>query len=344
MNNKSSDIKIRWTSKEIVSGKTLSTIILTIISSVVLIKVANALITLVGNIGNTNRFTRNYSFGIFSVIFIIPAIVLSIEILKVITNREAVDIKTVYQQEAIAVHKRETKFKWRWVYSLVIGYIIMIIFFKANTLIFLNEQVGSLKFIMRTLLGFIVCLASPIILSNIINYIMIKVTQTNKELIEEIRLGKHNEQIPQVYMNDRDLSGIIKILKKAEALRINSAVSVYSAKEEISNMCKASAIVGLVLGVIIVVFTMGATSSLESEIVDNIKGFNGNPDVNKNKNNNKNDAFFKANEASKKAYYDQYQANKAAQYNSNSYDAYAKQNYANNSRQEAERLNREKYK
>ena len=196
------------------------------------------------------------------------------------------------------------------------------------------------------LLGFIVCLAIPIILSNIINYVMIKVTETNKELIEEIRLGKHNDEIPEIYMNDKDLSGIIKILKNAEALRINSAVSVYSAKMEISHMCKTFAVVGLVLGVIIGVLTMGATSSFESEIADNIKGFNGNPTVKKNnkKNNNKRDDWFKANKATQKAYYDQHQADKAAAYNSNSYDAHAKQNYANNSRQEAERLNRKKYK
>lgn len=54
MNNKSNDIKIRWTSKEIISGKTLSTIILTIILSIVLIKVANTLLTFTGNIGNTS--------------------------------------------------------------------------------------------------------------------------------------------------------------------------------------------------------------------------------------------------------------------------------------------------
>lgn len=299
MNSNNEKIKIRWTSKEIICGKLLYVIILTIIFSNILINQANIAFNIVGQ--RVEYSLSTYRLGIISILFVIPAFYFSVLILKVITNINAVNIENVHNAEVIALHKRKTKFKWHRIYSVVIGYILIIVMnmlyhYMANV-----QMVLPRSSIVSFLIG-IACLAIPIILVNLINRLMIKVTETNTELLAELVNGSHDAEIPEKYMTEKDFFSIVKIIQNAEAHSIYGAIWVYKFKLIIYKICKYQVIIGFVIGGILALITMGSTNYFISEMEANIRGFNGNSGAKYNNNNeNKSQKWVKANQARDKA-------------------------------------------
>ena len=130
MKKNNDKIKVRWTIKEVLIGKTFQIIVLTILISIALIKLANAALTFYGNIGNTSLMRYDYDFGIYSLVLVLPAILFSAIILKVIINLQSGNVNYVSEEEALYAHKKEVRFKWHRAYSIVFGYLVMILMCK----------------------------------------------------------------------------------------------------------------------------------------------------------------------------------------------------------------------
>ena len=357
MNNDERNV---WTTGEIVSGKTLQVAIMTVIICVILTKAANFLLTILINIGNTAvGVTSIAHLGIFSVVLLIPAFFITIPILKFYFNRgklpeQTDEVKNSQVKNEDEVSEKDTKFKWHLIYSLALGYIVLII------TIFIGRGVGNsmmnqaselpdvsgqaiLLYLGALIVSVILPIVFAIIFTRILNKFMIKITKTNQDLLGKMKNGYCLENIPTRYRNQKDIMGIVKILENGEALSLNGAVRLYRIKVVIYKICKSCAIIGIIFGAIITLITMGSINTVSSEIEGNIRGFGGNSGQNSGSVRNNDDKWFKAKKAKEKAYFDQSQANKAANYNQNSYDAYSKQNYANESWRQAEKINREKY-
>lgn len=337
MKKKNDKMKVRWTIKEVLIGKTFQVIVLTIIISIALIKLANAALTFYGNIGNTSLMRYDYDFGLYSLVLVLPAILFSAIILKVIINLQGKNVNYVSEEEALSAHKKEVRFKWHRAYSIVFGYLVMILMFKGFFAFVDKRRDYTTKSICFHLVLGILCFIIPVVVSNVLNKLMIKITSTNRELIEEMKLGAHNDQIKDKFLNEKDFYGIIKILENAEALSIKSSVAIYRIKVAILKICKAYFVVSVVIGLVVFLISCGAINIFVSEAGMNLKEYNGNNNRGTLDNSKK---WHQSKKANKKADFDFYQANKARDYNVNSYDAYKKTNIANASAKEADKLNR----
>ena len=249
--------------------------------------------------------------------------------------------------------EKDTKFKWHCTYSLASGYVVLIIsalickgigsslWDRADGITEINGQ-----YIYTMILGIVIMGFVPYIIAFIFtkyfHRFMLKVTETNKVLLEDFMNGCYMNEIPEKLRDSRSINGIIKTLKNGEAFSVRSAVSVYQTKQVVLKICKPIAIVGGIIVAILTVLSFGAFNTVESELSDNIRGIGkGFPDASnreavgnawKAKNDAKQQAYYDKQQAKKKADFDEHQADKAEAYNSNSYDAQKKQNFANNSR------------
>lgn len=344
----------RWSGKDIMIGQTVPFVALTGVMCYYFIKWANAGLTWLGNRNRTTAaaFKYKYSLGILSPVMLIPAAILAVTFLKMFFNWR---LSSMTDEKAEKTYARESKFKWNFIYSILSGYIILILLLTAVNAFATRVVMPSedMKFLWLGALLYIGALVVSIVVIKKVNKTAVQLTGTNHELVEEIQKGIYDKEILERYHNPKDMDGILKQLQTAQASSVKGAVLLYEAKQLLKKVCKALGVVGIVLGAIAGLLTLGCIwlgESSEGGAVDQAKAaFRNNWDSDaagrkaQDEKKARDEKWFKANQAEKQAQYSRYQADKAAQYNSNSYDAYAKNNYANNDRVVADRLHRDKY-
>ena len=96
-----------WTTKQIIKGKTLPFLMMTILFTTLFIKLSDYGLTAWLNKDNTGVMIHNYSLGVFGLVMIIPAVILSIGILKAVMNKKA-----RVAGDSFEPTEGEVKFKW----------------------------------------------------------------------------------------------------------------------------------------------------------------------------------------------------------------------------------------
>lgn len=186
------------------------------------------------------------------------------------------------------------------------------------------------------------------------NQAIIRRTGTNQDLVREIWAGLHNDEIPQKYQNQRDLTAISLILLKGQVCNVRGAAALYQFQQiaqAIERVCKP---IMIVLGIVLLFLTLGllqfmgrefqnACNGMVLDIRDSLEGVGSSDSSVWEQEQARKQKWFEASHAEKKAQFDEYQSRKATNYNANTYNAYRKANIADESRRKADKLNREKY-
>lgn len=340
----------KWTTGELLAGKTIQVIATTVVVWFVITKLISWLCMVLFHWGGFNLVL----IGIIG----IASFLISLKGLKTYFNKglsadeepERVRDDSSVSQGA---SEKDTKFKWHCTYSLASGYVVLIItaligrgigsslWDRADAITEINGQYISTIILGAVIMGFVPYIIA-FIFTKYFHRFMLKVTETNKVLLEDFMNGCYINEIPEKFRGSRSINGIIKTLKNGEAFTVRSAVSVYQTKQVVFKICKSIAFVGGIIVAILTALSFGAFNIVESELSDNIRGVGkGFPDsrtretvgnTRQAKNDAKQQAYYDNQQAKKKAVFDENQARKAEAYNSNSNDAQSKRNFANNSR------------
>ena len=369
MNNQEKT-SLRWTTGEIIVSKPLTTLALTaVLAFVLILKVLDPISTPLAKLLHISTRTTAESVFVITLLVLGVAVsaVLSVILLKLAYN---LALSRMDPAEAAAWHAKSARPKWNIVYSLLLGYLLLVILASAGISLYSQWHKtidpGSGSGLLLSLLACVVCGILPYIIAALsikwINKGMVKLTRTNQELIEEIRAGQHNAKIPENYRNEEDIEGIIRVLNGAQASTVRGAVAIYWTKCTLVEMGKAiakmSGVVAVVLGVIIVILTLGCvkvTDMWGNELQETVRADIAAAEARAEEERiaakaaaeaeeRRRKKWFTAKQADKKAQYDEYQARKATREHPNTYKTYSKVKYAQRSREEAKRLNREKYR
>ena len=346
---------VRWTAKEVVVGKTFWFLILTILLSAVLILGVNSAITYVINLNRGNSlFVYNYGLGIFSLVLILPAGAFVILLLKLAGNWK---LSRLTPEEAAVRHARDVKFKWSPLYCLPIGYGALVLLYLLVSMPLMELLRGSSNPVCAFLIPLVLIfwpLVAVFLAIPAFNRAMIRRTGTNQALVRELWASLHNDQIPQKYQNQRDLTAISMILLKGQVCNVRGAAALYQLQQisqAIDRVCRP---VLIVLGVVLLFLTLGllqfmgrefqnACNDMVLDVRDSLEGVGEADSSAWEQEQTRKQKWFEASQAEKKANFDVYQSRKATSYNANSYDAYRKAHFADESRRKAHKLNREKY-
>lgn len=249
---------VRWTAKEVVVGKTFWFLILTILLSAVLILGVNSAITYVMNLNRGNSlFVYNYGLGIFSLVLILPAGAFAILLLKLAGNWK---LSRLTPEEAAVRHARDVKFKWSPLYCLPIGYGALVLLYLLVSMPLMELLRGSSNPVCAFLIPLVLIfwpLVAVFLAIPAFNRAMIRRTGTNQALVRELWASLHNDQIPQKYQNQRDLTAISMILLKGQVCNVRGAAALYQLQQisqAIDRVCRP---VLIVLGVVLLFLTLG---------------------------------------------------------------------------------------
>ncbi|PKQ89433.1 hypothetical protein CXK86_20525 [Paenibacillus sp. BGI2013] len=194
----------KWTMKETLKGKTFSIIILTIILTIAINKLVNRIMTqeVIFEGGLYSSYTNHFSLGIYGVIFAIPAGFISILVVKLFTN------KIKRQSNPFDYEK---KFKWHSMYGTVCGFIILFLLLNLTNTYASQMLVSDVwDGFIHLAISFIIPIVFAVISAKLINKVMVRITNTNGRLIEEIEAGKYDREI----LSQRDKARMLKLLKK----------------------------------------------------------------------------------------------------------------------------------
>lgn len=279
---------------------------------------------------------------------------------------------TMDPETAQKYHARGRKFKWHCLYSLAATVFVLLLFMLCLSFILFVLRPIFLSLsdnIVLVLIGGVIGLvAVPVFFwlvwmigsrfYNWINPLMVRITGTNAELIDEVLCGMYDNAIPVFFGYQATHSDIIKFLAIPLTYDVTTAAFLLFAWQKIKGLSKFLApiakiylaFVGLltILGIAII---HSGVSEASSDLSDGIQAgvaqaINGSGDDHAKyyaQEEARKKKWFEADKAKKKADFDRYQANKAAAYNANSYDAYKKNNLAKKSYEKSKKANREKY-
>lgn len=194
----------KWTMKETLKGKTLPVIILTIILTIAINKLINRVMTqeVIFEGGLYTSHTNHFSLGIYGVIFVIPAGFISILVVKLLTNK--------IKRQPISFDD-EKNFKWHSMYGTVCGFIILFLLLNLTNTYASQVLVSDVwDALIHLAITFIIPIVFAIISAKLINKVMVRVTNTNGRLIEEIEAGKYDGGI----LSQKDKARMLKLLKK----------------------------------------------------------------------------------------------------------------------------------
>lgn len=195
----------------------------------------------------------------------LAAVVLSGVVLMAASNLRLAAMKP---EEAEKLFEQQSHFFWSKLYSLVIGY------FAWYAMILLAERMGGSYSggFLETLVLLIVPLLLANLLARALNKIMIRLTGTNKELIEGFKAGLYNDQVPAKCRNAEDMNGILRTLENAEAGSVRMAVVVYRVKKAVARFVKKflkdagkAMLIGAAIGAVL---GMGMSNMIQNEIDD----------------------------------------------------------------------------
>lgn len=249
-----------WTIKKVITGKLLWVLIGTYLLSDFFIKGADTLVNYIMNKDNQGIAISNYTFLPYSLILIVPACLLSVLIIwlycKIKTSRMDLNNPTVMKKL-----EREASFKWSMAYSIAIGYFILFVWMKLWQMVG-DVTYGSVPALLLQLAGFCII---PFLVMKPLNKWLVKYTKTNADLVEELAGGVYGK-IPERYMNDEALVGIINVLENGMASSLWGAIIVYELLKITSKVFKTTVKVSAVVGGLIVILTMGVMNTANGEI------------------------------------------------------------------------------
>lgn len=165
-------------------------------------------------------------------IFFVVAVLASGLLLTVLSNLR---LARMTPEAAQALFDRQCRFFWSRLYSLALGYVVWCVswyfaFQYATT---------------RPRSSFLVNLAAfliPILLAQLVfnpfNKLMIRITGTNRALIEDFQAGRYWTQLPASCRDVQSRRGILTVLENGEAGSIRGAVVWYQIKRAVYGVCR----------------------------------------------------------------------------------------------------------
>lgn len=257
-----------WTMIDIVKGKTLPFIILTILFTKIMNDVANKGLNYYLNSFNDHLlYTYQYSFGKYGLILVIPAAFVSIWIIKIFLMLRKVPANTsVDGAEATKMEKKlsqERKFKWYSLYGFVLGYFlyayvwIHLMDYFSKTITNDYAQTGFL------LIGTFGGIVAIFYLAGYINKLMIKVTYTNKELLYDIERGMYDAEFVQRSMKKDD---IVTALERGWATTFKGATIYLSVRKWLLRTGKFAILIVTTVFKVLFIIAASISSFLSSGI------------------------------------------------------------------------------
>lgn len=245
-----------WTIGKVIKGKFLFVALWTYALSMGMIVGLDATITYILNKQNPTFGTNLYSFLPYSLILIVPAFALAAFIMQKycqwkFSKKDQNDPRVMRQME------HEASFKWSAVYSFLIGYALL--FFWLY--VFVNMQ--------QYLIGLAGLFIVPFLIMKPLNKWMIKKTKTNATLIEDLASGVYGD-IPEKYMTIDMLAGIIDALENGMASSVWGAIIVHKSMNIIKGIGKFLLKAGVVGTILLIIFSMGATTGIEEGFKDQV--------------------------------------------------------------------------
>ena len=182
----------------------------------------------------------------------VPAFAMGVGIMFVYCKVRTAN-KDLNNPRVIRQLEHEASFKWSAVYSFLIGYVLLFLW----VYVFMNMQ--------QYLLGLAGLFIVPFLIMKPLNKWMVKKTRTNATLIEDLAAGVYGD-IPEKYLTEEMLVGIVETLQSGMASSLRSAILVYKSKNLIKGVTKFLLGAGVVGTVIIAVLTMGAMNVVTNEV------------------------------------------------------------------------------
>ena len=314
---------IKWTEKSILTGKTLFVIPLALVINSVLFRLGDSLLYRLLPISAV--YTA--AMWVFCGVSLAASTILSVKVLKFFYNKmlERMDADT-----AAEYLRRESKFKWHLLFTIGLYFLTMMVIFAVCGAVIVNfglaETDSSVPPAVPVAVVAIVTLVLMFFAAKKLHWHMIQVTATNAELIDEVYCGLHDEQIP----NGVTRPDIIGVLYNAAAYSVTTAAIVHVAVTTLKKFGKLmlkclgiGALIGIVLGLL----GADAMDRWADDMIQSNRAAREAADQQ-----NKAYAAWKGatDDAKKQAQFSYRQAQKAYNYNPNSYDAYRKTNLFKN--------------
>lgn len=256
----------RWTLGTVILKKPLKFTALTLLLTAALVVLLDPVLTL---LIRSMGIKSNAIGGVFFFLLLALAALAAAALLTALSNLR---LASLPPEEAQALFEKQSHFFWSRMYSLVIGYLSLMPLFTLS-----NKALHAVEARCNALLSFFACFACLILpllaaylFANGLNWVMIRLTGTNKALIDGFRAGQYMAQIPEPYRDEQSLRGILQVLERAEAGSVRGAVLVYRFKtalhtfyKKLSKVLGKCAIVVIVIGVIL---GMGVSAPIEREM------------------------------------------------------------------------------
>lgn len=345
----------KWSAKNIVIGRPLTLLSVTVAVFTLLNYLSGYILppVLEAIFGDENAYYISIWVSLFALLVV--ALFVSAKILVFAENKRLVSMDI---SKAVRYYNRERKFKWHILYTLLVGFIV----FYAGMVIlanvmnkFLNPENAGASYIVMVLavIATFVLLIIGVCRGTIwMHGFMIRLTHTNKDLINDMYAGAYNGIIPSFV----DITEVESVLSKAYTHSVLIAVVICVVKTALNGLwqfvrpiAKALGIVALFGFLFAVITGLDMADRVERELADIGKNaFTSSDDSMSHeeyyeKQQDTKQKWRNAAKAKEKWQYDSYQARKASAYNANSYDAQRKREFAKQSYFDWKKAEKDKY-
>ncbi|GAB3790497.1 hypothetical protein [Virgibacillus kimchii] len=205
----------KWTMKETLLGKTRTVIILTAILTFIMNKVINRIMTKEVAVegGLYSSYTYEFSLGIYGLVFAIPAGFLSILIVMIFMN--------LIKGKPSGTFHHQKEFKWYSIYGTITGFVLLFLIINFNPYTSEMQVTNVWEGFLWVGLEMLIPIAIAVTAAKLINIVMVRITNTNGMLIEEIKTtGKH----AGMFSSEEEKNRVLKQLKKGNASTIKGAL------------------------------------------------------------------------------------------------------------------------
>lgn len=255
-----------WKAREIIAGKPLTFLLLTaVLTFGLVVKVVDPIATPLAPKLDIVRGSQRESAFVVTLLVgtAVISAVLAVTLLKLVCNAV---LSRMDPEAAAAHHAKAARPKWNVVYSMILGYILLLVLGRlgVRTLSEWDSRIGydGVSAITRQILLMLVCGILPYVIAALsvkgITALMVRLTRTNQELIEEIRAGLHDAKIPEAFRDEEGVEGIIRVLNGAQASTVRGAVVVYGIKRGLAELYRTLGKCGGLLGLAVGLVTMGS--------------------------------------------------------------------------------------
>lgn len=203
----------RWTVKEIIKGKFLWVLLLTILLTYLSTKLINRLFTREVTLDNGFIHTTHFHLNLPAIlILMIPVGFISVFLLQLFFNK--------FSRQA-GPSESHNAFTWYSMYGIVIGFLA---FSGLTRLAFTKIMTQEIETTVQGLLwvGFVLILpaAVSITLTMLLNWGMIRLTKTNRRILAEIEQHQHEHRFKTPELKEK----VIKALRLGRASTISGAI------------------------------------------------------------------------------------------------------------------------